>query len=633
MDEQRQPQGYFIKLQPPPPASVAERLAWDISFRGHLLGGQYGWPSTQTTYAPASVSSGSSSAAEGGGCDDSITSTESTASTTGSIITPTDSSHSDHEHEKVHENPFDFGNVLASVGGVPEVTSSTTDDTPDESAPFIGTYMRTTWHVPPTLEPTSTKLSRQYYSVKVHLAQHVPNDLVKQLGTTTYPINPHLVVDTGSASTWLYGINYQEAYIKANGSYDSRTFSRDVNRRGKDKDLQVNHPLRRSNRSMNTLVNTRYGLAIIEYLDKTIACLTLADSAEPVILSACYKFSLTESRCISLSIMFRFAVAIAVSTLMLSRPYQGILGLGLSFHQAGFPKALSQHAPSFVTALHRQRGELLASVDDPHQNGLVFYFGLRQPDTGEPSWIGLNTWPCPNNPPKWTLPIPVVRSGTESVTWDITLLSVRFDEWRRARGTSGRWDPEPSCRHECKLGEGDSGVRVTLDSGASLSWVPQELVKFVRTTVMPSKENQAIEARRESAPQQSFDTRERPYALSDLQPVSGPYDMRAWRVKLRFKAAENQVTELTIDSDPFLYAPHPDQPLNASNDRYEATMFPSPRDDCYIFGQTFFQSAFVAMHNVNPQQHGQPGAYVRLASQELDKPGKFALPEEVVADL
>ncbi|KAI0643888.1 hypothetical protein C8Q79DRAFT_977357 [Trametes meyenii] len=162
---------------------------------------------------------------------------------------------------------------------------------------------------------------------------------------------------------------------------------------------------------------------------------------------------------------------------------------------------------------------------------------------------------------------------------------------------------------------------VTLDTGSSVSWVPPELVRMLRTEIFPTPYNKELDdAQRNAAAPLGYN--------SDIAYRVPKASVRpSWlKVRYTFQGENGRDVRVSGPIDPFLFTVNPVDP---KEDFYEGLLYPAPRS-MYIFGQNFFHSMFVSLHNLDPAKPYHGRCYVKLAPQLPEKISNFLLPGESV---
>ncbi|TBU27500.1 hypothetical protein BD311DRAFT_760198 [Dichomitus squalens] len=327
-----------------------------------------------------------------------------------------------------------------------------------------------------------------------------------------------------------------------------------------------------------------------------------------------------------LKIYAQIGVAYAVTDSFYRLGIDGIIGFGPSEHQTHWETMVRPN--SILRTLQGADG--LLGVDSL-EAGIIVYcaigpFAARREGRIEinpgASWISLNKWPLrdPTDPctPDWSPRIPILdQSGSERPTWTIRLLSMEFyeqegTEWKSIEG--GKINLE-------------GGLQVILDSGHSVSWVPDEVIRCLREVVFPCAHNDALEERRKDAPVEFSDVARANSQTSDYNySVSGRNPRRTF-IKYEFWAGDGKTRGIVVHgpTSEFVWGL---KPRHSDDPVIEGLLFNPPPTSLppgtAIWGINFFQSMFVALHM--PEVQSTQKAYVRLAPQWPSERTKYGLP-------
>ncbi|KAI0634078.1 hypothetical protein C8Q77DRAFT_1072783 [Trametes polyzona] len=176
-----------------------------------------------------------------------------------------------------------------------------------------------------------------------------------------------------------------------------------------------------------------------------------------------------------LDLHLRFGIAFAVSPGLREAKFDGVLGLS--------PKRAQD---TFSAAMYKQWAEAIPPADGQH-SGLIFYFALRR-DTAIQSVLAYNRWPyieaeSEDDPvektPDWTPRIPV--EGKRG--WVTRIVSLGFEKYDP---DSKEWKAVPDSMYTFDRAD---GVRVMLDTGASLSYMPTSLIEHIIHVFTATRDN------------------------------------------------------------------------------------------------------------------------------------------------
>ncbi|KAI0672455.1 hypothetical protein C8Q78DRAFT_1027283 [Trametes maxima] len=249
------------------------------------------------------------------------------------------------------------------------------------------------------------------------------------------------------------------------------------------------------------------------------------------------------------------------------------------------------------------------------ETGIIFYMVLRKYGPHS-SWVGLNRWPLPNQDqkPEWSLKIPTVMNSTR---WTVLIKSLEvLERVSVANDSPSTW----KLRGIYKFNDANHrGMPVALDTGSSVSWVPPELVHMLRTEIFPTPHNMELDtAQRNTAT--SLD-----YSLDiAYRAPKGSVRPSQFGVRYTFQGENGRDVTVWGPADPFLFTTNPVDP---EEDFYEGLLYPAPQS-MYTFGQNFFHSMFVSLHNLEPAKPYRGRCYVKLAPQFPEKISDFLLPGE-----
>ncbi|KAJ8474234.1 hypothetical protein ONZ51_g7346 [Trametes cubensis] len=593
----------FIIVRPPTIAPAALRLAWDLSYRGAQIFSQQvsgielashaGLDRSANADSPPSVAKDPTAATEGFGTDDSATldslATTSPPATTATLV------------DSMSEGAIEEKKMMMMMQAVPTTmmagpSSSAQPNVTNQTAPqpqrmplgrYVGLQPKDLQKQIPTLAPNANVLAYRGYTVTLNIPQSVPADLVQTIESTTHPINPELLLDTGSGTTWILG--YGRDFINREPSTGTLPSLRraPVTEWTKSRSaVLLNHPfcLHRF-----TGDDPKVPTKSITYMDGTEVWVALADSMESMTLGRCFLVTRSQSIPARYPMMFRFAVAFAVSKSVEVRPWDGVLGLTLAATQSVFLTAVRpQSAPSFASALYDSGDHMLGHADT--------LLGIERLALLEV--------------PHWSRPIPAVKGIEQFV---VTLEKITF-MMPVENGSANEWT-----NHECASWRPDGGsVDVMLDTGCSLSYVPPSLLQHIRLQLFPSESNRIIEAQRGGN-------------LGSLSMTANHFHIPRWAqgpgklaVLFTFRGWDGKSVKVLGPADPFMFTHHPESPFDAPT--YESVLCPLLPHGHVIFGMTFFQSMFVMMQNRKPDTY-DPGAYLRFAAQWPSEISLFQPPE------
>ncbi|KAI0643909.1 hypothetical protein C8Q79DRAFT_161355 [Trametes meyenii] len=483
-----------------------------------------------------------------------------------------------------------------------------------------------------TIRPPISSGDRYNFGIQVYTAILRIHQKITEGGSTfSDNISPDLAIDTGSNMTWLFGYHYRRLVKSGGSKSEAKTSdegytlggrvaetSRELLYSNPYQDMENTHDILEAMSLPGTQGSTT---KIVEYVDGTRVWIATPDKKHDIEVRQCFDVKPTYTSEAYIPLSFRFGVAFAASSSMYSRPFNGVLALGLSNVQPlkMQPDPTIISAPSFPAALSLKEGRGKLRNPDTSETGIIFYMVLRKYGIYS-SWVGLNRWPLPDQDqtPEWSPKIPTMLNSRH---WNILIKSLEVLVRTPAEnGSPSTWKPLGMYN----FGDVDhQGMPVTLDTGSSVSWVPPELVRMLRTEIFPTPHNKELDtSQRDSAA--SFDYRDIAYRVpkESVRPL--------WlTVRFTFQGENGRDVRVVGPVDPFLFTANPVDP---NEDFYEGLLYPAPRS-VYIFGQNFFHSMFVSLHNLEPETpyRGRPRrCYVKLAPQLPEEIPNFLLPGESV---
>ncbi|OSD07950.1 hypothetical protein PYCCODRAFT_1463216 [Trametes coccinea BRFM310] len=314
----------------------------------------------------------------------------------------------------------------------------------------------------------------------------------------------------------------------------------------------------------------------------------------------------------SITFHYQYALALAVNQELEADGDDGVIALGARRYQ---DCGNSLRAQSFYEAIAQH-------VPEPEIP--VMYFGLRPIPFQTPADLeelyasfvtvlrALHALPAGEEYDLWDVRLVgmQIRTPREDGTWDVTdipLIAEAELEDEASQGDDQLHVASSSQTAPQHTGDED-GIRVTLDTGCSVTYLPMCTIKAIAEYF---NGEQVVLAPDSEAP---ADTYEIPAGA-----IKKDHDDR--EVTLRFTASRGQTVEIHVPALYFLYAPDPD-----CDDVFDALIYGQDEEDAeesYTFGVNFFHVAWVAMYK---PVRGAP--YVRMARQgsSLEEVERYQLP-------
>ncbi|KAI0761563.1 hypothetical protein BD413DRAFT_240271 [Trametes elegans] len=332
--------------------------------------------------------------------------------------------------------------------------------------------------------------------------------------------------------------------------------------------------------------------------------------------------------------------------------WSGSLALGLSSKQEGFPRDKDKNHPSFLRAVQ----ESVLGPWPPDPSGSIMYFGLRvipqtiplKEHTLYESWVAFNRWPCAKYP-EFSAEISVTGNSdwTRRTKWCGRVVKIElYDRVSQAGSIMGHY-AEPiniELPKQTKPGtKGEPtpkpGFPIVFDTGASVSWLPGEVVSQIArhyrrsppkaddlpatpssTTGGLDSQSTAASALRggststKSMPKgnESQTGKDTPVTLSSPFVVDPRNYVPFHEVAITYLAMDEQShVTVRVEAEHFLYARNPQQKR-----RHEGLVFPRKTGEHATFGLNWFHAHWVAMYQptvgvphmrLAPQTHGSMG--------------------------
>ncbi|KAI0768246.1 hypothetical protein BD413DRAFT_564530 [Trametes elegans] len=465
--------------------------------------------------------------------------------------------------------------------------------------------------------------SNRCYTMNWTIKEEVPQALQSECGAESTTSTLHLIVDTGSDTSWVIGCNCHALVDTDDGErvvnwtklrYQEVLQFDEAHLQRRQSTGSIDHSYRLVTRPNSTMQEWRLDddavVGRIRYNNTMKALITLTKKAVPVTIGDSYNFD-KRSWTARLIVPFSFGVAYAATSSLYRRTSHGVLGLGILPYQPDFAGSKETgHPISFGVALSGQH-LIPAQSAEGGPSCLIYYFVLRQLMKHGYSFLALNIWPCVDETgapvvPDWSHRIPLVPKANH---WSICALSFLFECYDKH---SKKWNPVSEGPYS--LGTGGEGVTVVIDSSCTLSWLPAGLIRHIRQKVFITGEsgeaNKVIQEEHGDNPSAGM--------IDDSPPFYGPSETDVWQVKVTFKGADGPVT-VKLPVDPFVCT------WNPARGKMEGLLCVPPwQEATYILGTNFFNAAFVALHNVSP---GDPSrAYVKVAPQWPEQRARFKAP-------
>ncbi|KAI0648612.1 hypothetical protein C8Q79DRAFT_458958 [Trametes meyenii] len=253
--------------------------------------------------------------------------------------------------------------------------------------------------------------------------------------------------------------------------------------------------------------------------------------------------------------------------------------------------------------------------------GIVLHFGIRAIPRNTygkdlyyfESFLAFNEFPCPKVP-QFSAKIPVIMPSKlhpvdSTLTWDVRLKRMHFVDWVPENGSdplslAGAWVN----REDLPLlsATDDSGIRVMLDTGSSVSWLPTDTIAAIGAHYGGIYHNSS--SRFVGRP-------------NSVQPFIVPPERHTQKHKIAMYFAGEQGSpdvKIEVDTEFFLYA---ENPFWARV--YEGLVFEEEDSEQYVLGLNWFHVNYVAMHKPKTDL-----PYVRLAPQLYGSGlrGRYVLP-------
>ncbi|KAI0750242.1 hypothetical protein C8Q80DRAFT_1269978 [Daedaleopsis nitida] len=233
----------------------------------------------------------------------------------------------------------------------------------------------------------------------------------------------------------------------------------------------------------------------------------------------------------------------------------------------------------------------IATVVSLGEYGTMIFIVLR-PGVDSQSWISFNGFPPTRSSLRgialeWQGPIRVPGYGIEQCKWTIRMIGMEvYDLESLPEGDDVDYRLKQTLR--AKLDLKDAPIDVILDTGASVSLVPSEVIQRVRTGVFATPENARVHT-------------ERGNDAASIHHMKPDYT--------------GNTTRVTLPVDPFLCTK---ATWVIAPEEYEGLLFTDPRKPVpgqqfrtCIFGTNFFNASIVSL--VDPCQRGRhPEVFIAM---------------------
>ncbi|TBU27506.1 hypothetical protein BD311DRAFT_376620 [Dichomitus squalens] len=238
---------------------------------------------------------------------------------------------------------------------------------------------------------------------------------------------------------------------------------------------------------------------------------------------------------------------------------------------------------------------------------MTIYFALRFPAEYYPafsrplpidSWMAFNTWPC-GDAPSWSSRIGVIPRhfdhGARHVpAWKVWLRSLTFQPmgYREDGGILEGW-----CRIVFTNRANPNGLRVLLDTGASISTLPHHAIQTMHSVLFKNEGSVPVAQR--------GDPNWHTYTVNELLSREG-------QVRYEFGGYNGESPVIVLGPmQGFVYLKYP-PPTIEQGTRFEGLIFPMvpAETDVATLGVNFFQTMYVALTKAKTSLH-----YVQLAAQ------------------
>ncbi|KAI0750237.1 hypothetical protein C8Q80DRAFT_1269975 [Daedaleopsis nitida] len=312
---------------------------------------------------------------------------------------------------------------------------------------------------------------------------------------------------------------------------------------------------------------------------------------------------------------YKFAVAYCIDEIVYRRPEDGLLGLGLSRCQDAFAGSMEEARavltiPSFLHDLVRQR-KLPRSTKTHGEDATAIHICFHPQGSEVPSWISFNGFPPVagiTQPLKWKGPIQVTDYGIQHRQWAIRMVKIKVLDWE-LNAESGEYVLKKSPRAE--LDFTNAPVDAIIDTGASVSFVPSNIISFMRTEVFGTWDNRALNEERGDGGADLIDLKPE-YKIRIDDPE---YNVANMVVVVYFDNLRGELIPISLPADPFLCT----QDTGLEPQEYEGLLFAHPNSKpdkrMCILGINFLQATIVSL--INPSIQGRrPEVY--LAAQWTD---------------
>ncbi|KAH9831539.1 uncharacterized protein C8Q71DRAFT_290245 [Rhodofomes roseus] len=342
----------------------------------------------------------------------------------------------------------------------------------------------------------------------------------------------------------------------------------------------------------------------ITFQDGGVAQLALVRSPRTCILF-CYDWKREAQSTVYL--YWQFGAAFAVNQRVMRDPTSGILGLGPHGTQRAYESRSSTPAPPTFLEVLEQRLSRIRTTANRRGETIAIYFALRLSPDSETyrnhvprieypiqSWISFNGWPCTNEPQWNEKKIPICNPVPPDVKqWKVYLKRIKTfivspGVARPDLAAETGWE---GTTMNFVNAQRPSGLRILLDTGSSLSYLPSPYVEDLYVNVY-----------KRTLPDDVRTTRVTP-------PLPDWVERRKVQVLYEFEGKRGQSVEVYGPFERFFYQESPTR--SGSNRLLEGLILPQDPDvDFGVFGLNFFQSMYVSLHKAKDGEH-----FVRMAPQ------------------